>query len=180
MKKTMNFLLILMVLSVLGGCKQAPVASTTQPDSNPTTVTATSSPDNYKVSSNSSTGIPVNVAVEIDHAPLIGESAVISWTVSSAWDMPLVYGVLELSDGLQLTDGDASWQGSLAAGGKQTLFATITVLSEGILDIRGVVKTEPQGGDSWSNVAHLYLTVTQDGSFVGLSEGGQAEATQVP
>jgi hypothetical protein len=127
------------------------------------------------------TGIPVGIKMSIDRAPLVSESATIHWSASSEWDMPLVHAFLELPEGVQVVSGTASWQGSLSAGGHQELAATVQVMSPGVWDIRAVVRTEPEGGDSWSNVAHLYLTAGLTESKIGLpSDDGKAGTEPVP
>jgi hypothetical protein len=127
-----------------------------------------------------STNVPVHIAVNIDRAPRINETANVRWNVSSDEEMPQVNAFLELPSGVQLVSGIVDWQGSLSAGDSKQLLATIKVVKEGILGIQAVVRTEPdENGDSWSDVDYVYLTVTASESKIGLpTEGGKIETRQ--
>jgi hypothetical protein len=178
-------LLVISVMLLLVGCSQQsqkPI-TTTMPVARPTvqnTIVDSSTPT-PATGVNTSTGIPVHIAMSIDRAPRLGETATISWTVYSDWDMPLIRVFLELPDGVRLVGGTANWQGSLPARGWQQLSATVKVVAQGVWDIRAVVRTGQEGGDSWSKVNHLYLTVTATGSRIGLpSEDGQTGTEKVP
>lgn len=178
-------LLVISVMLLLVGCSQQsqkPI-TTTMPVTRPTLQKTTIGIPTPTLDTgvNTSTGIPVHVGMSIDRAPRLGEIATISWTVRSDWDMPLMRAFLELPDGVQLVSGTANWQGSLPAGGWQQLSATVKVVAQGVWEIRAVVRTGQEGGDSWSNIDLLYLTVTATGSKIGLpSDDGKTGTEKVP
>jgi len=104
--------------------------------------------------------LPLHIALNIDRAPRVGETATITWRVSSDWDAPKIESHLELPDGIKQVGGTTNWQGGLPAGGWQELSATIKVVKQGVYEIRGLVR----GGE----LSLLYLTVTATGSKIGL------------
>lgn len=135
--------------------------------------------EGYVVQSNSS-NVPVAIVLEMDRAVGVGETAVLTWTLSSAWDQA-VEGLVELPSGMDLVDGDLNWAGSLKAGQQQTLTATITVEAEGQHGIHGVIRTPAtEDGTIWSDAVYLYLTVNQDGAFFGLPSGTQTGTGNTP
>jgi hypothetical protein len=168
-------LLAISIMLLLVGCSQRsqkPITTTipvVRPTAQNTIIDSpTPTPD---TGVKTSTGIPVHIAMSIDRAPRLGETATISWTVRSDWEFPLLRAFLELPYGVQLVGGTANWQGSLPARGWQQLSATVKVVAQGVWDIRAVVRTGQEGGDSWSNVNHLYLTATTTESRIGLPSG---------
>jgi hypothetical protein len=108
------------------------------------------------------------ITARIDRAPRVGETGVITWIITSAWDAPEVRAKLELPAGVAVVSGDPSWNGALGANQQHINTTTITIVQPGVIDIRAVVQSGPQGGDSWSDVDHLYLTVSATEASVGL------------
>ena len=111
--------------------------------------------------------IPIMVKLGMSKAPKLDETAELTWTIRSVWDMANCEGRVELPQGAIKVAGDLVWSGALKQDIPVQLSATIKFGKEGEWAIRGVAKGIIDANNSWSNVDYIFLKVTKDsGQFV--------------
>lgn len=122
-------------------------------------------------SGNAST--PIVTALMLSHAPLLQETATLTFTIRTITPVATAYATVTLPVGATLLEGDLEWQGSLTPEQPETIVATIRFVEEGNWTIAAKALSPQEGGDVWGDAAYIYLYVSAATSHPGFKESGE-------
>ena len=118
---------------------------------------------------------PIVLDLVMAKAPRVGEAAIVTCSIKSAFDAPASVATIELPEGAVLLDGNLEWSGDLRQDVPVQLSATIRFVEEGEWVIKAVAKHVIDEQNWWGDEDYIYLTVTEEsGSF----ESGTAGTSQ--
>jgi hypothetical protein len=120
---------------------------------------------------------PIRVQLKIDKLPALRQTATLRCEAGTAMDAPGTTIDLNLPDGVQLTGGSAHWSGKLVPGSPVVVSATarFTKLGDSEISCRAHRQIDP--GNSWGDMATVYVSIGAKQSQSGFARRGIAVAT---
>ena len=115
---------------------------------------------------------PITTKLLLSQVPLLGETAELTFTISTINDASDITAVINLPGGAALVSGETTWEGQLKGGQSQTLHAVIKFHSEGDWILEAKALSPQSTGDVWGDASYIYLHVAEDGSHLGFEPAG--------
>jgi|GEM_PF-3509651 len=182
-----HFLLLLLASMLLVACggtvaEPTPAASPTSPAPAAATATSPAAPPPSPspvpagpITSEGSgdTSTPITTRLALSHAPLLEETATLTFTMRSVTPAATTNATITLPSGAKLVSGTLEWQGELAPDEPQTLTATIRFVEEGNWTLEAKALSPQETGDVWGDASYIYLYVSATDSHPGFEDGGE-------
>lgn len=191
MKHFPLFLLASMLLVACGGTVAGPTPTASPTSPAPAAATATSpaapppspSPAHLPAGPITSEGsgdtsTPITTRLVLSHAPLLEETATVTFTVRTVTPAATTNATITLPSGAELVSGALEWQGELIPDEPRTLTATIRFVEEGNWTLEAKALSPQENGDVWGDASYIYLYVSATDSHEGFEETG--EENEVP
>ncbi len=112
---------------------------------------------------------PIQVTLDIDRAPALGEVANVTASVTSVLPAPGTTLQIEVPAGAEVVSGETAWAGDLEEGEQVDLSLSLRFVQEGEWTIAATALRPVDADNTWGDVAQVFLTVKSESGQFGLA-----------
>lgn len=164
---------------ISGGPEETPLTET-EDISIGTGETPSTEAEDASMGSEGSPSTPLVVQLSLSKAPKLNEEIEVVLKIQAYQDSPGTTAQIELPPEAKLVSGELRWEGDVKVGSPMELTIRLAFIQEGEYTIRGSALSPVSPDLVWGDDDYIYLTVKQDGGFLGFESGNNPQLTASP